>query len=54
MLWIRCASGDFEASDAELIVRQWFQPGEGVVVANLADRAEIGQRDAAPPTTGWH
>ncbi|MEG3145150.1 hypothetical protein U1839_10865 [Sphingomonas sp. RT2P30] len=28
-LWIRCASGDLEAIDAERIVRQWFQPGDG-------------------------
>lgn len=54
MLWIRCASGDFEASDAELMVRQWFQPGEGVALANLKERLDIDRRDAAASTMGWH
>ncbi|CAN5666844.1 hypothetical protein BH10PSE14_BH10PSE14_37400 [soil metagenome] len=46
-LWIRCASGDFDASDAERIVRQWFQPGDGAHIANLAEEQAFDRRDAA-------
>lgn len=36
-LWIRCASGDFDASDAERIVQQWFQPGAGAGLTTLTE-----------------
>jgi hypothetical protein len=49
-LWIRCASGDFEASDAERIVQQWFHPEDGVTFTNLAEQSGIDRRDAAART----